>query len=122
MEVSPLLADCLFVFVFAMSSSVSCPSSSGDYKGLYCQSCTMPIANDPEHGGTEKDGVTRSKKWCSLCYKQGEFVAKDCSLQEFRQIVNDKMKENGFGWLMRTYVWYSIPYLERWNGTYKPTN
>jgi len=37
-----------------------------------CQSCGMPMNKDPKGGGTEKDG-SKSEKYCSYCYENGEF-------------------------------------------------
>lgn len=46
-------------------------------KAIYkqCQSCGMLFQTKKagDCRGTEKDG-SRSEKWCSLCYTNGEFV------------------------------------------------
>ena len=39
----------------------------------FCQSCGFPLKKDKQGGGTEKDGSI-SKKYCSMCYKNGEFL------------------------------------------------
>jgi hypothetical protein len=38
-----------------------------------CQSCGYPLKKDKKGGGTEKDG-SLSKKYCSMCYENGEFL------------------------------------------------
>ena len=55
----------------------------------------MPLSKDPSGkcGGTEKDG-TISTMYCSLCYKNGEFVGKDCTVPQMQDIVENAMKEH----------------------------
>ncbi|NCO31548.1 hypothetical protein GW891_01725, partial [bacterium] len=43
-----------------------------EYK--FCQSCGYPLDQDKKGGGTEKDG-SKSKKYCSMCYLNGEFLS-----------------------------------------------
>jgi hypothetical protein len=82
-----------------------------------CQSCGMPLRKDPQGGGTEKDG-TKSTRYCSYCYKNGEFVGGNLSLAEFSEFSKKMMIEGGhpkfFAWL------FSRPFLlknlERWKG------
>ena len=45
-----------------------------------CQSCSMPMTEDA-HFGTEKDG-TKSEDYCTYCYKDGEFVGGDSTMEE----------------------------------------
>ena len=83
-----------------------------------CQSCGMSLIKDPKAGGTEKDG-TKSKKYCSLCYVNGEFKGGNISLKEFSVLTKNEMIKSGnnrfFAWL------FSRPFmlknLERWNKT-----
>jgi len=80
-----------------------------------CQSCGMPL-HTKEAGdcrGTEKDG-TKSEKWCSLCYKDGEFVGGDCTLDQMKEIVDTALKGQGRGRLMRWMAQKQLPTLERW--------
>lgn len=79
-----------------------------------CQSCGMPLSKDPEKGGTEKDG-SKSKMYCSYCYKNGEFTSPDIDTPEkMQKFCINKMKEQGIpkflGWLFTR----GIPKLERW--------
>lgn len=73
----------------------------------------MPLDQDPGKGGIEKDG-THSSKWCSLCYKDGAFTGKDCTLEEMKKIVDDAMKKQGMNWIMRTMAMMQLPHLKRW--------
>ena len=80
-----------------------------------CQSCGMPLVTSKagDCRGNEKDG-SKSEKWCKLCYDKGEFVGKDCTLAEMRKIVDDALKENGSGRIMRWIAQKQLPHLERW--------
>ncbi|MFM7899938.1 MAG: zinc ribbon domain-containing protein [Actinomycetota bacterium] len=80
-----------------------------------CQSCGMPLhtkrAGDCR--GTERDG-SKSEKWCSLCYVNGEFVSPNMSLVEMTKIVDDALRR-GKVWLpMRYMAKRQLPRLERW--------
>lgn len=57
-----------------------------------CQSCGMPLDKDPQHGGTEKDG-SKSKLYCSLCYKDGAFIGGNCTVAQMQDIVEEAMKK-----------------------------
>lgn len=80
-----------------------------------CQSCAMPLHKDPEGGGTESDG-TKSPKYCSYCYGDGNFLQPDISAEEMQVFVKGKLKE--MGGVMKLFAGYfskNIPKLERWN-------
>jgi hypothetical protein len=62
-----------------------------------CQSCGMPLQRDPQGGGSEKDG-TRSKIYCSSCYKDGAFTRPDISLQDMQTLVDDVLKNEMRWW------------------------
>lgn len=47
-----------------------------------CQSCAMPLAQDPMGGGTEADGSV-SQDYCSFCYDRGAFRDEGVTLPEF---------------------------------------
>ena len=80
-----------------------------------CQSCGMPLKQDPELGGTNADG-SRSPDYCSYCYRNGVFTQPDLTPKGMQTFCIDKMKELGYprpvGWLMTR----SIPRLKRWAG------
>jgi Putative zinc ribbon domain len=63
--------------------------------------------------GTEADEA-KSEKWCSLCYKGGAFIEPECTLDRMKVIVDDALKENGSGRLMRWMAQKQLPTLERW--------
>lgn len=47
-----------------------------------CQSCAMPLDQDPKGGGTEADGGT-SPDYCSYCYEGGKFHDEGIALPDF---------------------------------------
>jgi hypothetical protein len=73
----------------------------------------MPLSKDAGGGGTERDG-RKSETYCSLCYRDGEFVGKDCTVAEMQDIVEQAMKKKGFSWPMRKLAGAQIPRLARW--------
>ncbi|GAB0174339.1 MAG: zinc ribbon domain-containing protein [Candidatus Altimarinota bacterium] len=81
-----------------------------------CQSCGMPLDKDPGKGGTQKDG-SHSTKWCSLCYKDGEFTGKDCTLDEMKNIVEKALEKEKMNWFIKKMALWQIPHLERWKQT-----
>lgn len=80
-----------------------------------CQSCGMPLQTEKagDCRGIEKDG-SKSEKWCSLCYENGEFIGGDCTLDEMKVIVANAMKKEGINWFIRKMVLWQLPHLERW--------
>ncbi len=79
----------------------------------FCQSCGMPFSQDPEKCGTNKDG-SRSKMYCSYCYKEGKFLGDATTAKEMQDFCITMMKKQGMpgpvAWLMTR----GIPRLERW--------
>jgi hypothetical protein len=47
-----------------------------------CQSCAMPLSQDPKGGGTEVTGAI-STDYCSFCYNNGAFQDPEIGLPEF---------------------------------------
>ncbi|MCE7936325.1 hypothetical protein DYH10_00820 [Candidatus Saccharibacteria bacterium CPR2] len=80
-----------------------------------CQSCGMPLQTKKagDCRGNEADG-TKSEKWCKLCYENGSFITPNCSLDEMKTIVDNALKEQGSGRLMRWMAQKQLPRLERW--------
>ncbi|RMG81574.1 MAG: hypothetical protein D6714_12735 [Bacteroidetes bacterium] len=78
-----------------------------------CQSCGMPLKKDPKGGGTEKDG-TKSPKYCSHCYENGQFTQPDLTAEEMKELVLGKLKEMGFPSFIGRFFTRNIPNLERW--------
>ncbi len=58
-----------------------------------CESCGMPMKNDPQGGGTNADG-TRNPNYCSYCYADGKFTFEG-TLPEFRDWCYKGMVEGG---------------------------
>lgn len=81
--------------------------------GKHCQSCGMPLKKDPQGGGSNADG-TRSQLYCSLCYGDGAFYAKDMNAKEFQALCVQKMKENGMPGVLAWLLTRQIPKLGRW--------
>jgi len=79
----------------------------------FCQSCGMPMEQDPGKGGTNQDG-SKSEKYCSYCYEKGDFVGDFTSAKEMVHFVKGKLKEQGIGPLKRWFYTSHIPRLERW--------
>ncbi|MDR0790784.1 MAG: zinc ribbon domain-containing protein [Bacteroidales bacterium] len=83
-----------------------------------CQSCGMPLKKDPNGGGTEKDG-SKSNKYCSYCYKDGEF-AQQCTAKEMQDFCVDMMhKQMKMPKFVAKFLCHNIPQLERWKQTSK---
>lgn len=74
----------------------------------------MPLSRDPEKGGREKDG-TKSTKYCSYCFQEGEFTSPEIDTpQKMQTFCIKKMTEQGMSrWLAWIFT-RSIPRLERW--------
>ena len=79
-----------------------------------CQSCAMPLKNDPGKQGTNSDG-SKSDDYCSYCFHNGDFTQPDFTATEMQQFCIVKMKEMGFpkplGWVLTR----NIPKLKRWS-------
>ncbi|MGE7758541.1 zinc ribbon domain-containing protein [Peribacillus sp. NPDC097895] len=79
-----------------------------------CQSCGMPLSKDELGGGTEKDG-SKSTKYCSHCYINGEFT-QDITAIEMQKFVQNHMMENmKMPKFIAKLFTRGIPKLERWN-------
>lgn len=81
----------------------------------FCQSCGFPMKKDKKGGGTEKDGSI-SKKYCSMCYKDGKFLTPPevDNAKKMQEYCIREMKKDGIN---RIFAWLAtreIPKLERW--------
>ncbi|MEP2530574.1 zinc ribbon domain-containing protein [Shimia sp.] len=78
-----------------------------------CQSCGMPLSQDPAGGGTEADG-SKSTTYCSYCYDNGAFLMPEISAQGMQVFCKNKLIEMGqprnLAWLYTR----GIPRLKRW--------
>ncbi len=77
-----------------------------------CQSCGMPLSNDPNGGGTNSFGG-KSEKYCSYCFQKGEFTYKG-TVTEFQEFCRIKMKENGHSAFKSWLFSRGMKRLERW--------
>ncbi len=80
--------------------------------GAMCQSCGMPLKKDPQGGGANNDG-SRSEKYCSYCYQNGEFTFAGTAV-EMQEFCRTKMIEMGHPKWMAWLFTRGIPRLERW--------
>lgn len=78
-----------------------------------CQSCGMPMKQDPNKGGTNSDG-TKSLMYCSYCFKEGKFTQPDFTIDEMKKFCKEKMKEMRFPGFIAGIFTSGIPKLERW--------
>jgi phage anti-repressor protein len=81
----------------------------------FCQSCSFPMNKDTNGGGTEKDG-SLSIKYCSMCYKDGEFISpKEIDTpQKMQEFCIREMKKSGINGFFSWLATRGIPKLERW--------
>ncbi len=78
-----------------------------------CQSCAMPLKQDPEHGGTEADG-SKSPRYCSYCYQDGNFTDDFKTATEMQEFCKAKLVEMKFPRIVAWLFTRGIPKLERW--------
>ncbi|MCX6796758.1 MAG: zinc ribbon domain-containing protein [Candidatus Falkowbacteria bacterium] len=78
-----------------------------------CQSCSMPMKKDPAGGGTNADG-SKSIKYCSYCFQNGQFTAPNMTVTEMQALVKGKLQEMGFPGFIAGPMTKGIPNLERW--------
>ncbi|MES2628357.1 MAG: zinc ribbon domain-containing protein [Bacteroidota bacterium] len=78
-----------------------------------CQSCGMPLKKDPLGGGTNGDGTT-SEKFCSHCYREGNFVHPEISVNEMKDRVKGKMTEMGIPKFLTGMFTLNMHKLDRW--------
>lgn len=81
----------------------------------FCQSCGFPLKKDKKGGGTEKDG-SLSKKYCSMCYGNGEFLSPPeiDTAEKFQKFCMQEMKKDGMNGILAWVLTRGIPKLERW--------
>lgn len=78
-----------------------------------CQSCGMPLKQDPKSGGTNADG-TQSKVYCSYCYADGRFTQPGMSVDEMKTFVVEKMREMKIPRFLGRFFTRNLHKLERW--------
>lgn len=77
-----------------------------------CQSCGMPMNQDPKGGGTNKDG-TKSAEYCSHCYKDGTWML-DMTVDDMQKRVGGLLKQFGAPDGVQREAIAGIPLLKRW--------
>jgi len=78
-----------------------------------CQSCGMPLKQDPKRGGTNADGSI-STIYCSYCYDKGKFLQPDVTADEMRKFVKEKLIEMKMPGFIAAFFASGIPHLARW--------
>lgn len=78
-----------------------------------CQSCGMPLKQDPQGGGSNSDG-TRSTAYCSYCYTEGKFTQPDFTAKDMQNFCKEKMKEMGMPGFVASFLSSGVPHLKRW--------
>lgn len=81
----------------------------------FCQSCGFPLSKDQKGGGSEKDG-SKSPKYCSMCYENGEFLSpKEVdTAKKMQDFCIKEMKKDGMNGFVAWLATRGIPKLERW--------
>lgn len=77
-----------------------------------CQSCGMPLKNDPQGGGTNADG-SKNTEYCSYCYQQGQFTHPG-PVKEFQEFCRLKMIEGGHSKFVSWLFTRGMKRLARW--------
>jgi hypothetical protein len=73
----------------------------------------MPMSQDPQLGGNNVDG-TKSEKYCSYCYQNGQFIQPDMTVTQMREFVIDKLAEMKYPRFVARFMTMQFPKLERW--------
>lgn len=78
-----------------------------------CQSCGLPLAKDPQGGGTNADG-SQSHEYCSHCYQLGAFTDSFATAGQMQKFVRAELRRQGFPRLLAWLFAADIPRLARW--------
>ena len=81
-------------------------------KNNFCQSCGMPMKQDPQGGGTNADG-SKNEKYCSYCYQNGDFTFHG-TVDEFQKFCREQMIKGGHSRFMSWIFTLGLKRLERW--------
>lgn len=79
----------------------------------FCQSCGIPMNMDEKGGGTNKDG-SKNTKYCSNCYKSGEFTDNFTTAKEMITHIKEELRKQGYGPVKRFWYTSHISQLGRW--------
>lgn len=81
-------------------------------KNKFCQSCGMPMKQDPQGGGTNADG-SKNEQYCSYCYQNGAFTFNG-TVEEFQEHCRQIMIKSGQPKFLAWLFTRGIKRLERW--------
>jgi hypothetical protein len=73
----------------------------------------MPIAGEPNRGGTEADG-TVSPDYCGFCYQKGEFTTPGVTLAQFVERLKKVMADSAVPDEAAQKALAILPTLKRW--------
>jgi hypothetical protein len=73
----------------------------------------MPLARDPEGGGTEADGRP-STEYCSHCYRKGAFTDPQMTAERMVENVRSRLLQRKLPADMVSRLTSEIPTLRRW--------
>lgn len=80
-----------------------------------CQSCGIPLSDRVL--GTEKK-AKRSKEYCKMCYRNGEFIQKEMTYKEMKRMGRlGILKSDNFfllKWVMALFYPLQLRRLKRW--------
>lgn len=79
----------------------------------FCQSCGMPMDQDPVKGGSNKDG-SKSDMYCSYCYEDGKFKDDFTEASQMVEFVKGKLAEKGMCKIKQSLFTVQIKNLKRW--------
>lgn len=71
-----------------------------------CESCGMPFSKDV--------GMRENEKYCSNCFKNGEFSYKGTDAKEFQKLCIEGMRKKGMPFVFAWIFSRMIPNLPRW--------
>lgn len=78
-----------------------------------CQSCAMPLSQDPLGGGTEANGAT-STEYCSFCYMNGAFFEPQMTLDGMIAKLEPIMAHMHMAPEIVEATKATLPHLKRW--------
>jgi hypothetical protein len=73
----------------------------------------MPLSRDAMGGGTEADG-SRSREYCSQCYREGEFTNPDLTAEQMMWNVRGRLMQMKLPSPVIEELVDAIPSLGRW--------
>lgn len=75
-------------------------------KNKNCESCMMPLAQDP--------GKSGSDKYCSYCFKDGKLAYEGNDLKIFQKRSYEEMRKKGMGKFQAKIFAWMIRFAPRW--------